>query len=172
LKGFVVATNDDHASNAPRMVNLDGTDYEMRPLRRIDYKQIVSDAKHDHIELARSACNGSPDAVQIKILGDARQEASLFTLEHPTVQMKLVGFDGLCLVLWLSLRQATPELTYDRVVELLGNEADKQRALQEVKDLHGLDEIASEQSAQKKTKRSGARTAKRKERKHERKSLK
>lgn len=168
----MAAKKDNHASNAPRTVNLGGQEYELLPLRRIDYKQMVQDAKKAHIDLARDAADGRPEAVQIHLLDAARQEASLFTLEHPQVQMRLVGFDGLCLVLWLSIKQKHPTLSYDDIVKLLGDEVNKETALQEVKDLHRYDELEAEEKAeQKKTKKqAGKRTVKRKARKRERQS--
>lgn len=106
-------TSTAEAAASPSTVRLCGTDYRMRPLQERDMGEFVLWCQDRQMELANRTAKGMEDREMAEsLVAHAHDAASRLTTTHPAVLKMMVDMDGGAELIWYSLRDFHPDLTY------------------------------------------------------------
>lgn len=104
---------------APGELVIKGQRYVVRPLRECDYAELEAWVQDRHVAVVKRNLSGLPEAQQTILLQDAFNAARQITMTSKEAMLVLSSVDGSRRMLWMALRQDQPDITLERVAEIL-----------------------------------------------------
>lgn len=129
-------TTTAQAVGAPQDVELAGEKFRMSPLTDADWGEFERHIQARAIAIARRNLDGLPAEDRKTLLEAAFATAYRLTLTSPDAMTYMVSREGVSFLTWLGLRKNHPDVTPDRVRELLADERTIRAAMDAVDDLN------------------------------------
>ncbi len=117
-------TNLPDMAGAAAEIQLNGSTYRMRPLTIDDFAEFERWVDDAPIRQATRNLNGLSTDLQMKMLQQAQEAATVASQDDPTkrqsrITSQVTSMSGICYLIWLSLRREHPELTMEAVSQML-----------------------------------------------------
>ena len=137
------------ATAAPMEIELGGEKYLLSPFRDKDFGEFTRWVKGRIVQLAKDSLDGLPDNERKFLLVHAFEKANLIEINSPDAIRAMATLDGAAKLLYLGLRRNHPELTEQKVLEILTEPQSLAKAMDNVDTLMELDRVSGTKSEKK-----------------------
>lgn len=117
-----MSKNTAKALATPRTVELAGEKFEMSPLRFEEHGKFEAWMQKKTMDAAKVAIQGLPDSQAQPILNRAADQCALLLFGSQESMKLMFSFEGMCQLMFLSLNQRQPDITIEKIVELMGDD--------------------------------------------------
>lgn len=112
-------TTTAEATAAPTVVKLAGKTYRVSPLRDKDFGEFEAWVQDQRIAVVRRNLDGLEPEERQRQLDRAYDSAARLTIASPESIALMMSAEGAAKLLYLSLRREQPDITEEKVLELL-----------------------------------------------------
>ena len=129
-------------TSAPIEIELGGVKYKLSPLNHRALGELERWMQERLVDVAKRAAADMSPADRQAVLSDAVNRAATIDLTSPEAGRLMATMEGACRMLWLGMRPNHPDVTLERVHDLLADPATldaAMAALDSVNDLVGTE---------------------------------